>query len=89
MIYAITSLAPDKLMSEALLQIARAHWNIENGLFHVRDVASKDDASRVRTGAAKKVMAELRNASLTLIRQDGHKPHPARPRSAVKRVMSS
>ncbi len=94
-IYAITSLAPDKLGAAALLQISRDHWQIENCLFHVRDVTFKEDASRVRSGEAPKVMAELRNATLTLIRQSGHKTRPAReayaarPRSAIKRVLTA
>jgi hypothetical protein len=94
-IYAITSLPADKLAPAALLAIARDHWQIENCLFHVRDVTFKEDASRVRTGEAPKVMAELRNATLTIIRKDGQKPRPAReayaarPRAAIKRVLTS
>ena len=94
-IYAITSLPADKLAPAALLQLARDHWKIENCLFHVRDVTFKEDASRVRTGEAPKVMAELRNASLTLIRQSGQRPRPAReayaarPRAAIKRVVTA
>lgn len=94
-IYAITSLPADKLDAAGLLQLSRDHWRIENSLFHVRDVTFKEDASRVRTGEAPKVMAELRNATLTLIRQSGHKPRPAReayaarPRAAIKRVLTA
>jgi predicted transposase YbfD/YdcC len=94
-IYAITSLPPAKLVPEALLQLSRDHWRIENSLFHVRDVTFMEDASRVRTGEAPKVMAELRNATLTIIRQDGGKPRPAReayaarPRAAIRRLLTS
>lgn len=94
-IYAITSLPLDKLAPAALLALSRDHWKIENCLFHVRDVTFKEDASRVRTGEAPKVMAELRNATLTLIRQSGQKPRPAReayaakPRAAIKRVTTA
>ena len=94
-IYAITSLPPDKLDAAGLLQLSRDHWQIENSLLHVRDVTFKEDASRVRAGEAPKVMAELRNAPLTIIRQSGQKPRPAReayaarPRAAVKRVLTS
>ena len=77
-IYAITSLAPDKLDAAALLQLSRDHWAIENSLFHVRDVTFREDACRVRTGAAPAVLAELRNSALTLIRKTGQKPRPAR-----------
>ena len=94
-IYAITSVPLDQLAPAALLKISRDHWQIENCLFHVRDVTFKEDASRVRTGEAPKVMAELRNATLTLIRQSGAKPRPAReayaarPWTAIKRVTTA
>ncbi len=91
-IYAIASLPLDRLAPAELLKISRDHWQIENCPFHVRDVTFKEDASRVRTGEAPKVMAELRNATLTIIRQSGEKPRPAReayaarPWAAIKRV---
>jgi predicted transposase YbfD/YdcC len=50
-----------------LRQLSRDHWQIENGLFHVRDVTFGEDASRVRSGSAPQTMAELRNASLTFM----------------------
>lgn len=95
MIYAITSLPLDQLSPAALLALSRDHWKIENCLFHVRDVTFAEDASRVRTGEAPKVMAELRNAVLTLIRQSGEKPRPAReayaarPRAAIRRLLTA
>ena len=94
-IYAITSLPADKLDAKALLQLARDHWQIENRLFHVRDVTFGEDASRVRTGAAPEVMADLRNATLTIIRRTGEKPraarqaYAARPKAAIRAVMRS
>ena len=94
-IYAITSLPAAKLHPAALLQLSRDHWQIENCLFHVHDVTFKEDASRVRSGSAPKIMAEIRNAALTMIRRSGHKPRPAReafaarPRAAIKAVMTS
>jgi hypothetical protein len=77
-IYAITSLAPDKLDPAALLQLSRDHWAIENCLFHVRDVTFREDASRVRSGSAPQALADIRNAALTLIRRTGQRPRPAR-----------
>ena len=94
-IYAITSLPTDKLDPANLLQLSRDHWQIENCLFHVRDVTFGEDTSRVRSGSAPQAMAELRNASLTLIRRSGRKPRPAReafaarPWAAIKTVMTS
>ena len=61
----------------------------------VRDVTFGEDASQVRSGSAPQAMAELRNASLTLIRRSGHKPRPARevfaarPWAAIRVVMTS
>ena len=94
-IYAITSVPRDQLAPARLLKISRDHWQIENCLFHVRDVTFKEDVSRVRTGEAPKVMAELRNATLTIIRRSGAKPRPAResyaarPWAAIKRVTTA
>ena len=80
-IYAITSLPLEKLNPLALLELSRDHWQIENTLFHVRDVTFHEDACRVRTGSAPQVLAEIRNATLTLIRRTGQKPRPAREAS--------
>lgn len=94
-IYAITSVPLDKLDAAGLLKLSRDHWAIENSLFHVRDVTFREDACRVRTGSAPAVLAELRNAALTLIRRTGQKPRPAREAfaerkwSAIRLVMRS
>lgn len=77
-IYAITSLAVEKLDPARLLEISRDHWAIENRLFHVRDVTFREDACRVRTGSAPQALAEIRNTALNLIRQSGEQPRPAR-----------
>lgn len=94
-IYAITSLPADRLDPAALLQLARDHWQIENRLFHVRDVTFREDACRVRSGSAPQALAEIRNAALTLIRRTGQKPRPAREAfaerkwAAIRLVMKS
>lgn len=77
-IYAITSVSPEKLDAAGMLKLSRDHWAIENSLFHVRDVTFGEDRCRVRTGTAPAVLAELRNAALTVIRKLGLKPRPAR-----------
>ena len=66
----ITSLAA-QTGPAALLQLARGHWQIENGLHYPRDVTLGEDASTIRTGAAPQVLAALRNAVLTLMRAAG------------------
>jgi len=84
-IYAITSLPADKLAPASLLQLARDRWQIENGLFHVRDVTFREDASRVRTGAAPEALADIRNAALNLIRRRKLKPRAAREAFAANK----
>lgn len=84
-IYAITSLPSEKLDPAALLQLSRDHWRIENGLFYVRDVTFREDACRVRSGSAPQALAEIRNATLTLIRRTGQKPRPAREAFAERK----
>jgi len=70
-VYAITSLPKDKADALSLLRLSRAHWAIENRLFCVRDVTLREDQCRVRSGSAPQVLAALRNAALTLLRQLG------------------
>ena len=65
-VYGLTSL-PRKLADPArLLQLNRAHWQIENRLHWRRDVTLVEDACQVRTGQAPQVLAALNNAVLAL-----------------------
>lgn len=66
----VTSL-PTTVEPEAVVAVARGHWGIENRLHYVRDVTLGEDASRVRTGAAPRVLAALRNAVLAILRAAG------------------
>jgi predicted transposase YbfD/YdcC len=50
----------------------RKHWGIENKLHYVRDVTYGEDASRVRTGNAPRVMASFRDLAISLPRLAGH-----------------
>ena len=77
-VYAITSIAPGRADAAFLLELARAHWRIENGLFHVRDVTFREDGCRVRSGAAPRVLASIRDFTLAAIRRRGERPRPAR-----------
>jgi predicted transposase YbfD/YdcC len=79
-IYAITSLAADKLDPARLLQLSRDHWAIENSLFHVRDVTFREDACRVRTGSAPQALAAIRDGVLNYIRKPARSPdQPEKP----------
>lgn len=69
--FKVTSLPPQRADAPRLLDLARGHWRIENGLHHVRDVTFDEDRSQVRTGAAPHVMAALRNTAIGVLRQAG------------------
>ncbi|WP_328919713.1 MULTISPECIES: ISAs1 family transposase [unclassified Streptomyces] len=63
-VYAITSLTPEQA------ELVQDHWSVE-ALHHVRDVTYGEDASRIRTGTAPRLMATLRNLAIGLMRQAG------------------
>ena len=63
----ITSLNGEQAGSADLLAYVRQHWGIEV-LHWIRDVTYREDASRIRTGNTPRVMATLRNVSISLLR---------------------
>lgn len=65
--YGITSLGPDRADARRLAAINRGHWGIENDLHWVRDVVLGEDASRIRTGQAPRVMAVFRNVAISFL----------------------
>ncbi|SDI50983.1 ISAs1 family transposase [Nonomuraea jiangxiensis] len=85
-IYAITSLPPGRVTHPQLAALIRGHWSVEV-LHHTRDVTYREDASRVRTGTAPRIMASLRNLAIGLARligwtniaaaTDHYRSHPA------------
>lgn len=70
--YAITSLSPQRAPAHELLRLQRQHWQIENGLHHCRDVTFAEDASRIRSAYAQRVVAALNNLTLGIIRRYQH-----------------
>lgn len=48
------------------------HWRIENKLHYVRDVTYGEDASRVRTRNAPRVIASFRNLAVSVLRLAGN-----------------
>lgn len=70
-VYLLTTLPPERASPAAVLELVRAHWQIENGLHHVRDVTCGEDRSRRRSGHAPPILAALRNLALTLIHRSG------------------
>ncbi len=70
-VYLLTTLPPERASPADVLALVRGHWQIENGLHHVRDVTFGEDRSRLRTGHAPQILAALRNLALTLIHRTG------------------
>lgn len=85
-IYAITSLPPGRIPHAQLATLIRGHWSIE-ALHHIRDVTYREDACKVRTGNAPRILASLRNIAIGLTRNigwtnitaasDHYRSHPA------------
>ena len=63
--YYITSRPPN---AEALLELVRGHWGVENGLHRTLDLQFREDDCRMRKGHAPAVMAILRRAALNMVR---------------------
>jgi hypothetical protein len=70
-VYAVTSLSYHLASPAWLADLIRGHWQIENGLHHVRDVTFAEDASQLRTGAGPQVMACLRNLVIGVLSRAG------------------
>jgi predicted transposase YbfD/YdcC len=65
--YFISSLPAD---AQQLLDAVRAHWQIENGLHWVLDMAFREDESRVRKDNAPENFAVIRQFALNLLKRD-------------------
>lgn len=95
-VFGITSVPRDRADAGRLLKLTRQHWQIENGVFHVRDVTMGEDACRVRTGAAPMILSTMRNLVLNLLNDLGIankaaalRRHAARPHEALGLVRPS
>jgi predicted transposase YbfD/YdcC len=65
--YYISSLSGN---AQEFSKAVRGHWDIENGLHWILDVAFREDDSRVRTGNAAENLAVLRRLAVNLLRAD-------------------
>jgi predicted transposase YbfD/YdcC len=65
--YFITSLPPDP---KHLLEVIRAHWQIENAFHWVLDIAFREDESRVRKDHAPRNLALIRRLALNLLKRN-------------------
>jgi predicted transposase YbfD/YdcC len=70
-VFAITSLTPQRASAGRLLELARGHWGIENQLHWIKDVVLGEDACRVRTNGGPQVLSGLRSAALRLLHHNG------------------
>ena len=68
----ITSLSAGQASPAGLLTHNRNHWGIENGLHHRRDTTYGEDASRVRAGAAPRLLAATSNLVISVLSRAGH-----------------
>lgn len=69
--FGIASLSRQKVNPLQLLNIRRTHWGIETGSHYRRDVTLREDATRFTIGNGSRVMANMNNLVLSLIRQAG------------------
>jgi predicted transposase YbfD/YdcC len=65
--YYLSSLADT---AEKHLQVVRTHWQIENQLHWVLDMAFREDESRIRKGHGAENFAVLRHIALSLLQQE-------------------
>ena len=70
-IYGITSLPVEEFGAKQLLELARKHWGIENGLHYRRDVTFKEDACRQTTTNGGRVLAVVNNLTIGILRKLG------------------
>lgn len=88
--YYVTSLMPAEADPRRLLDLARAHWGIENRLHWRRDVSMNEDRCHVRAGA--RALAALRNLVLAMLRSTGvsvpaaRETYAAHPSAALRAV---
>lgn len=66
--YFITSLDPDSVTAADLLQYARNHWRIENGLHFIKDRWWDEDRHHTRRPGLSACLAAINNAALSIHR---------------------
>ena len=64
--YAVTSLWTDEADAERLLQLARDHWQIENGQHWRRDCTQQEDHCTVRETNTARVLSLFRSLAIYL-----------------------
>jgi len=64
--FAVTSFWPDEANADRLLQLARDHWQIENGQHHRRDRTQDEDRCQVRETNTAWVLSLFRSLTIFL-----------------------
>ncbi len=75
-VYGVTSLTAEEVNPRRLLEIVRAHWQIENGLHYRRDETLREDWCHLRTENGPHMMAAINNLVLGLLLGCGVKNVP-------------
>jgi predicted transposase YbfD/YdcC len=73
--YGLTSLAAQQASPEALLEMIRAEWGIENGLHYRRDVTCLEDKTRMTRQAMARAITCLNNLIIALFYKQGFSNH--------------
>lgn len=68
-VFGVTSFLPQEAGPERLLELARAHWKIENGQHHRRDRTQDEDRCLVRETNAARLLSLFRSLAIFLHEQ--------------------
>ena len=72
-VFAVTSFTPEEAGPQALLQLARDHWSIENGQHHRRDRTQDEDRCMVGATVAARNLSLFRSLSIFLLQHQCHR----------------
>jgi hypothetical protein len=78
--YFLTSLDPSLVTAAELLAAVRAHWQIENSLFFIKDRWWDEDRHWTKRPGVAEWLAKLTSAALTVLRALGPPDLPVRGR---------
>jgi len=70
--FGLTSLPRTKASPERLIEIRRKYWLIETGLHYRRDVTFREDATRMTIGSAGRILANVHNLVIGLLKKAGY-----------------
>ncbi|OGO79654.1 MAG: hypothetical protein A3K41_14590 [Chloroflexi bacterium RIFOXYD12_FULL_57_15] len=71
--YGITSLPSSLYPPAQVLHFRRSHWFVETGLHYRRDVTFREDATRMTSGSAGRILATVNSLVIGLIKKAGYR----------------